>query len=128
MSFLLLLYFDAHCAELCMCRVWNKKALFTFHYIHPLREVNLSLRHVRTVKAWFVTSQLVSKPILVQYVTYTSVMWKLEGTYSEKWTFQWSRRHLVSCSLTSEMNNIGIFIDSGLFNEWEGTDVILRLF
>ncbi len=79
----------------------------------------------------FVTSQLVWKPIVVQYPTYTSVMWKPETssthTHTENGLFG-EVGDIVSRSLTFEMNNVCIFIDSGFSNEGEVVDVVLIIF
>lgn len=59
------------------------------------------------LQAQLVTSQIVSKPILVKYSAFTSVMWKPEANGS-----------------TCETDNICIFI---YFFKGEGTGVILRI-
>ena len=64
---------------------------------------------------------------MVQYATYASVMWKLEASSEHTLRIDFTVKQEMSC--VQEFNYlikyIYIFIDSGIFNEGEGVDIIL---
>lgn len=61
-----------------------------------------------TYKHHFVTSQLVWKPVMVQYANNTSVMWIQEASSAQTLSTDFS---------VEDMNNIYIFIDFYIFND-----------
>ena len=73
----------------------------------------------------FVTSQIVQKPILVQYSVHL-IIWKLAMYIHIRIDLKWAKCMLsVSSSYICEIKNICICIYSGICNKGEGVGVIL---
>lgn len=72
--------------EWCMCRVWLWRAVSTFidESVNFLcAQWKSDFKRQARAAAWFVTSQAVWKPILVQYWRYTRVMWEREASSAQ---------------------------------------------